>query len=125
MAMAVKAKVAAVLGAFILLTATTQASTASNTITSSTAGYGTGAISGATANSTSYTLSADGSTITAATIVFAGDLTGKTVTAGFNAAALSACSLAAYNAGGNTTTATCNGLSQSTSTAATLAVAVR
>jgi hypothetical protein len=118
------AKIAAGLAAGMLVAAMAHALTASNTITSSTAGYGTGAISGATANNISYTLSADGSTITDAAVVFAGDLTGKTVSAGFDAAALSACTLGAYNSGASTTTATCSGLAQSTSAAGTLAVAV-
>jgi hypothetical protein len=124
MIMARMAKVAAGLGAAVVLTVAAQASTANNTISSSTAGYGSAAISGATANSVSHTLSPDGATMTAATVVFAGDLTGRTVSAGFNAAALSACVLSAYDSGTNTTTATCSGLSQSTATAATLAVAV-
>jgi hypothetical protein len=119
------AKVAAGLGTALLVAVMAQASTASNTISSSTAGYGSGAITGASANSVSYTLSPDGTTITAATVVFAGDQTGKTVTAGFNAAALSACSLGAFNSGADTTTATCSGLSQSSAAATTLAVAVR
>jgi hypothetical protein len=109
----------------MLVAVLSQASTASNTISSGTAGYGNGAISGATANSVSYTLSADGSTITTATVVFAGDLTGKSVSAGFNASALSACSLGTFNSSANTTTATCSGLSQNTAAATTLAVAVR
>ena len=123
MIMTTMAKAAAGLGTAMLLAVVAQASTASNTISSSTAGYGTGAVSGATANSVSYTLSADGSTIIAATVVFAGDLTGKAVSAGFNASNLSSCTLGAYS--GGTTTATCSGLSQSTATATTLAVAVR
>ncbi len=123
--MGTMAKVAAGLGTVMLVSVLSQASTASNTISSSTAGYGSGAISGATANSVTYTLSADGATITGATVVFANDLTGKTVSAGFNAAALSTCTLGAYNSGANTTTATCSGLSQSTAAATTLAVAVR
>ena len=123
MIMTTMAKAAAGLGTAMLLVVVAQASTASNTISSSTAGYGTGAVSGATANSVSYTLSADGSTIIAATVVFAGDLTGKAVSAGFNANNLSSCTLGAYS--GGTTTATCSGLSQSTATATTLAVAVR
>ena len=117
-------KIAAGLAVGVLVAAVAHAVTASNTITSSTAGYGSAAISGATANSVGYTLSADGSTITAAAVVFAGDLTGKTVSAGFDAAALSACTLGAYNSGASTTTATCSGLTQSTSAASTLAVAV-
>jgi hypothetical protein len=107
-----------------------QAATASSSVQSSTAGYGVGTISGATATGVSYTLSADGSTVTAATVVFAGDLRGKTITAGFNPAAgtaLGSCSLGtgAYDSTANTTTATCSGLSQSTTSAASLAIAVR
>jgi hypothetical protein len=122
--MAALAKIAVSLSAGMLVAAIGYAAAASNTINSSTAGYGSGAISGATANDVSYTLSADGSTITAATVVFTSDMTGKTVSAGFDAAALSACTLGAYNSGANTTTATCSGLSRSTSAASTLAVAV-
>ena len=57
--MAALAKIAAGLGAGMLVAAMAHASTASNTIITSTAGYGSGAISGATANSIGYTLSAD------------------------------------------------------------------
>src|SRR5215213_1425100 len=107
----------------MIMTTMAKAAAASNTISSSTAGYGTGAVSGATANSVAYTLSADGSTIIAATVVFAGDLTGKAVSAGFNASNLSSCTLGAFTSG--TTTATCSGLTQPTATATQLAVAVR
>ncbi len=101
-----------------------QAALASNTIPGSVSGYGNAAVSGATAQSVSYTLSADGTTITGASIVLAGDMTGKTVAAGFNTAALSTCTLGTYNATAATTTATCSGLAQSNAAATTLAVAV-
>jgi hypothetical protein len=123
--MRIKTKLLAGLGVGAMVVLIGQASTASNTVSTSTAGYGSAAVSGATANSVSYTLSADGSTITAASVVFAGDLTGKTVTAGFNSASLSSCTLGTYSSGGNTTTASCAGLSQSTSSATALAVAVK
>jgi hypothetical protein len=123
--MRVNAKVLAGLGAASLIAFIGVASTASNTVAGSTAGYGTNTISGATASSVSYTLSADGTTIVGASIVFAGNLTGKTVTAGFNAAALGSCTLAAYDGTALTTTATCSGLSQTTAGASSLAIAVK
>jgi hypothetical protein len=101
------------------------AATASNTVPTTTGGYGTAAVSGATASSVSYTLSTDGATITGAAIVFAGNLTGKTVTAGFNSSNLGSCTLGAHNSGTDTTTATCSGFSQSTASATTLAIAVK
>ena len=106
--------------------ATGSAFTASNTVPASVAGYGSAAITGATANSVSYTLSADGTTITTATVVLSGDLTGKTVTAGFGTAAQSSCTLAAYVTGTpGSTTATCSGLTATTSTATTFTLAVK
>jgi hypothetical protein len=123
--MRITSKVLAFLGAGILAAVIGQASTASNTVAASTAGYGSAAVSGATANSVAYTLSSDGATITATTVVFSGDLTGKTVSAGFNSSALSGCTLGSYNSGAGTTTATCSGLSQSTASASSLAIAVK
>lgn len=123
--MRIKARILAAAGAGGLVLVMGQAATASNTVSTSVTGYGTASISGATANSVGYTLSSDGATITGVSIVFAGDLTGKTVTAGFNSTALSACSLAAYNANERTTTVSCTGLAQSTAAATSLAVAVR
>ena len=101
-----------------------EAAMAANTIPSSVGGYGNATVSGATAQSISYTLSADGATITGATIVFVGNLTGKAVSAGFNSAALVGCAVGSYNAGSSTTAAQCTGLAQSTAGAASLAVAV-
>jgi hypothetical protein len=80
--------------------------TASNTIPDTKMGFGTSTITGATATSLVYTRSADGSTITAATLVFTGDLTTNTVEAGFNANALEACVVGAFAAGNTTVTCT-------------------
>ncbi|MCW2679573.1 MAG: hypothetical protein JWM62_974 [Frankiales bacterium] len=54
--------------------------TASNTIASSTAGFGSGAVTGVTVTNTNYTLAAlDNSKMTAMSFTHAVDLTGKTV----------------------------------------------
>src|SRR5947209_10692667 len=84
--------------------------TASNTIPPSVAGYGTSTITGATANSVSYALSSDGTTITDATIVFSGNHSADTVTAGFGTDNLTTCTVDAYVTGTpGTTTAHCTG----------------
>ncbi len=71
------------------LAAAGAAFTASNTVPNTTAGYGTSTITGATASKIVYTLSADGTQITGATLdlhtATTADLTsGYTVQAGFN-----------------------------------------
>ena len=54
--------------------------TASNSIANSTAGYGTGAVSGVTVTDTNYTLSlTDNSKVTAMSFTHADNLVGKTV----------------------------------------------
>src|SRR5688572_23589417 len=71
--MHLRSKILTVLGALAIGTALASgniASTASNDMPASTAGYGEAAVSGATANSVAYGLSPDGRTITTATIVF-------------------------------------------------------
>ena len=98
--------------------------TASNTIPNTVAGYGTSTISGATANSIVYGFSSDSTQITSATIVFAGNLAGKNVKAGFGTGASTVCTVAAHDSGANTTTATCSGFTQDTATAAAFNVAV-
>lgn len=98
--------------------------TAGNTVPASVAGYGSATVSGATATAIDYTLSADGTTITGASVVFNSDLTGKTVAAGFNSGAQSDCTLGVYNALASTHTATCSGFSQSTAGATTFSVSV-
>lgn len=111
----------AVVGA---VAASGSAFTASNTVPSSVAGYGSSTISGATATALNYTLSSDGSTINAANLTFTGDQTGRTVKAGFGADALTACTVGTYNATDNKTPVTCSGYSQSTSTSSSFNVAV-
>ena len=98
--------------------------TASNTVPGSVAGYGTSTITGATAKSVNYTLNATGTTITDATIVFDGDVSARTVKAGFGTDALTACTVAAYDSGNDETTASCTGYTQDTELSASFAVAV-
>lgn len=112
--------VVALLGAV----ATGSAFTAGNTVPASVAGYGTSTVSGATATSLTYTLSADGTTISAADLVFTGDQTGRTVKAGFGTAALTSCTVGTYDSTGNKTPVTCSGYTQSTATSASFNVAV-
>jgi hypothetical protein len=97
--------------------------TASNTLPASVAGYGSSTISGATATSLDYTLNGDGSQITAANLTFTGDLTGRTVKAGFNSSSLTTCTVGTYD-GTTSTPVTCSGYTQSTSGATTFNVAV-
>ena len=97
--------------------------TASNTIPDTTMGFGTSHITGATATSLTYTRSADGSHITAATLVFTGDITANTVEAGFNANALETCAAGSL-VGGNTTVVCTFGTPEPTDGATTFNVAV-
>jgi len=101
-----------------------RAALASNSVGASTGGYGTGTVSGATVQNVSYTFSADGTTITAATLTLTGDLTGKVVSAGFNTSALTTCVTGTYASGANNTPVTCSGFAQNTASAGTIAVAV-
>lgn len=98
--------------------------TASNTVPASVAGYDTSTISGATATALTYTLSADGATITAADLTFTGNQTGRTIKAAFGTAALTACTVGTFDSTGNKTPVTCSGYSQSTSTSSSFNVAV-
>jgi hypothetical protein len=97
--------------------------TAGNTIPDTTMGFGTSHITGATATSLTYTRSADGSTITAATLVFTGDISTKTVEAGFNANALETCAAGTF-AAGDTTVVCTMGTPEPTAGATTFNVAV-
>lgn len=102
--------------------------TASNTVPTSTAGYGSATVSGAVATDISYTTSADGATISDATVTFQGDQTGNLVKAGFNSAAQRDCTVGSFVPGllgepGSTTT-TCSGFSQPTADATTFTVTV-
>lgn len=118
-------RIPAAIAVSALLLLAGRAAMASNTVGSSVSGFGTGTVSGATVQNVTYALSADGVTITGATLTLVGDLSGKVVAAGFNAAALTTCTVGAYIAGANTTSATCAGLSQNNAAATTLAVSVR
>lgn len=87
--------------------------TASNTIPDTIAGYGTSHITGATAHSTNYVISSDGTTISEADLQFVGDITGENVSAGFNTDNLTSCTVGSYD--GTYTSVTCSGFSQPTS----------
>jgi hypothetical protein len=97
--------------------------TASNTIPDTTMGFGTSNITGATATSLTYTRSADGSNITAATLVFTGDISANTVEAGFNGNPLETCAPGVF-AAGDTTVVCTPAVPQPTSSATTYNVAV-
>jgi hypothetical protein len=97
--------------------------TASNTIPDTTMGFGTSNITGATATSLTYTRTADGSGITAATLVFTGNLTTNTVQAGFNTNALDTCATGTF-AAGNTTVVCTLSATEPTAGATTFNVAV-
>lgn len=97
--------------------------TAANVIPDTVMGFGTSTITGATATSLTYTRSADGSTITAATLVFTGDISTKLVQAGFNTNALENCAAGTY-ASPSTTVVCTFGTAQPTASASTFNVAV-
>jgi hypothetical protein len=97
--------------------------TASNTIPDTVMGFGTSNITGATATSLTYTRTADGSAITAATLVFTGDISTRTVEAGFNANALDTCAAGTFAAGSTTVVCTM-GTPEPTAGATTFNVAV-
>jgi hypothetical protein len=90
--------------------------TASNTIPDTVAGYGTSHITGAAAHTLNYVISSDGTTISQANLSFVGDLTGYTVTAGFNADNLQNCTVGTYD-GTAYTPVTCSGFTQPTTSA--------
>jgi hypothetical protein len=99
--------------------------TASNTIPNTVMGFGTSNITGATATSLTYTRSAGGNTITAATLVFTGDIHTRTVEAGFNTNALVACTAGTYDSVAGDTTVVCTmGTPEPTAGATTFNVAV-
>lgn len=90
--------------------------TASNTIPDTVAGYGTSHITGATADTLNYVISSDGTTITEADLVFHGDVSADTVTAGFNADNLTSCTVGSFDGGTpGSTPVTCSGFTQPTS----------
>ena len=110
----------AVVGA---IAAGSAAFTASNTIPDTVMGFGTSNITGAMATSLTYTRTADGSHITAATLVFTGDINNQTVEAGFNANALDTCAAGVF-AAGDTTVVCTMGTPEPTAGATTFNVAV-
>jgi hypothetical protein len=120
-----KRTIAGLIAAGAVAVAIGSASTASNTIPDSVAGYGTSTITGATATALHYTLSADGTTITDAALTFSGDLTGKNVEAGFGTDNLTTCTVGAFTPGSPGSTAvTCTGFTQDTAASATFNVTV-
>jgi hypothetical protein len=117
-------KIIAGVAAIAALAAGGAAFTASNTIPDTVAGYGTSNITGATATSLKYTLSADGTQINSAALVFTGDVTGDDVKAGFGTDDLSDCTVGSYDSTAHTTSVTCSGYTQDTAASATFNVAV-
>lgn len=95
--------------------------TASNTVSTSVAGYGTNTVTGATATSVVHTLSTDGTTIVSSALTFDASQTGRTVVAGFGTTALESCTVDTTTP----TTATCTyatGYDTATATAFNIAV---
>src|SRR4029079_11614436 len=91
-----------IIGAIVVIAAIAAggaAFTASNTVPDTVAGYGTSNITGATATSLTYTLSADGTQISSAALVCDGDVTGDNVKAGFGSDALTTCTVGSYDSG--------------------------
>jgi hypothetical protein len=117
-------KIAIAIATAAVIAAGGAALTASNTVPASVAGYGTSAISGATATALTYTLNADGTQITDAALTFDGDVTDRTIKAGFGTDNLTACTVGAYDNVGDETPVTCSGFTQNTAASATFHVAV-
>lgn len=93
-----------------LIAAGGSAFTDANTVPATVLGVGSGAVSGVTVTSVSYTLNANGTTINAVTMVLSGDTTGSTIKIGFNHGAVAVCSGAGVFA--TNTTYVCSGLTQ-------------
>src|SRR4051812_8424892 len=115
-------KIVVAIAAIAAIVAGGAAFTASNTVPASIAGYATSSISGATATALTYTLSADGTQITGASLTFTGDQTGRRIAAGFGTDDLNVCTVGAFAAG--KTSVTCTGFGQNTAASATFNVAV-
>ena len=107
-------KVIWVAGLAGLLSAGGSAFTNANTVPATVLGVGSGAVSGVTVTSVSYTLNANGTTITAVTMVLSGDTTGSTIKIGFNHNPVATCSGAGVFS--TDTTYVCSGLSQDVAT---------
>jgi hypothetical protein len=118
-------KIAIAIAAAAVIATGGAALTQSNSVQASVAGYGTSSISGATATEVTYTLSANGQQITDAAIVFDGDMTDRTIKAGFdNDATLRSCSLDSYDNVADKSHVSCSGFTQSTSSSQNFHVAV-
>jgi hypothetical protein len=118
-------KIAIAIATAAVIAAGGAALTAGNTVQASVAGYGTSTISGATATEVTYTLNADGTQITAAALIFDGDMTDRTIKAGFdNDATLRACTVDSYDSGTDKSHVSCSGFTQSTATSQNFHVAV-
>jgi hypothetical protein len=117
-------KIAVAIAVIAAVAAGGAALTAANDIpATSVAGYDSSTITGATATALTYTLSADGTEITDAALTFTGDVTDRTITAGFdNDATLRTCTPGAF--AGGVTPVTCSGFHQDTTSSASFHVAV-
>ena len=91
-----------IIGAIVVIAAIAAggaAFTAGNTVPDTVAGYGTSNITGATVTALHYTLNADGTQITDASLTFQGDQTGNVVKAGFGTDSLTTCTVGSYDSG--------------------------
>lgn len=96
------ARIAAAVAVIGAVAAGGAAFTASETLPTNVAGYGTTSVTGGTVTDLKYTLSTDGSYIDSAALTFSGDLTGDTVGIGFDgysSGALQNCVVGAYTTG--------------------------
>lgn len=116
-----KKTIVAVVGIVGLLAAGASAFTATNTFTNSNTnvGYGVETVSGAVVTGINYTLSSDGSTITAVTLTTQGDTSGSSASVGFTvdgvAGQTTACAAGTYSSANTDTTYDCTGLDQAIS----------
>jgi hypothetical protein len=118
-------KIAIAIATAAVIAAGGAALTANNTVQASVAGYGTSSISGATATEVTYTLNADGTQITDAAIIFDGDMTDRTIKAGFaNDATLRSCTVDSYDNVADKSHVSCAGFTQSTASSQNFHVAV-
>lgn len=115
-----KRKIFAAVAVAGVIAAGGSAFTASNTVVSSVAGYGTNTVTGATSTAITHTLSGDGTDITSSTITFSASQSGRTVKAGFGTATLESCTVAVDGLSATCTYAT--GYDTATSTAFNVAV---
>jgi hypothetical protein len=114
-------KIAIAIATAAVIAAGGAALTQSNTVQASVAGYGTSTISGATATEVTYTLNANGTQITDASIIFQDELSDRTIKAGFdNDATLRDCDVDVNDSHH----VTCAGFTQSTAASQNFHVAV-